>query len=59
MMTDQISINWHVDDVFAVDDSLTRSQAKQVLYLVKHNHDSSIGVNWDVIRENIRVIKGE
>ena len=56
-MNDQITITWHIDDVLTVDDTLTKSQAKQVLYLLKHNHDANIGINWDVILETIEGVK--
>ena len=57
-MENQISINWHVDDVLSVDDTLTEAEARQVLYLLKHNHNAAIGINWDVIEETISELKG-
>lgn len=57
-MENQININWHVDDVLKVDDTLTQSEAKQVLYMLKYNHDASIGINWDVIQDAITELKG-
>ena len=56
-MQDTISITWHIDDIFEVDDTLTESQAKQVLYLLKHNHNANIGINWDVIEQTIEEVK--
>lgn len=56
-MQDTISITWHIDDVLQVDDTLTESQARQVLYLLKHNHDASVGINWDVIEQTIEEVK--
>ena len=56
-MQDTISITWHIDDVLELDDTLTKSQARQVLYLLKHNHDASVGINWDVILETIEEVK--
>lgn len=58
IMENQISINWHVDDVLSVDETLTQSEARQVLYLLKHNHDASIGINWNVIQDVINQLKG-
>jgi len=52
-----ISITWHIDDIFEVDDTLTESQAKQVLYLLKHNHNANVGINWDVIEQTIEEVK--
>lgn len=40
---------WHVDDVLSLDDSLTREEAKEILESADHNHDASIGINWDVL----------
>ncbi|MEK9575725.1 MAG: hypothetical protein VW166_05370 [Gammaproteobacteria bacterium] len=57
-MENQISINWHVDDVLSVDDTLTEKEALQVLHLLKDNHNASIGINWDVIEETISELKG-
>lgn len=56
-MQDTISITWHIDDVLQVDDTLTKSQAKQVLHLLKHNHDGTVGINWDVIEQTIEQVK--
>ena len=56
-MENQISINWHINDVLSVDETLTLSQARQVLYMLKHNHDASIGINWGVIQETIQGVK--
>jgi hypothetical protein len=49
-LSDEISINWHFTDIQEVDDSLTNDEAKQVLQLIKKNHDANIGVNWDTIK---------
>ena len=57
IMKDTISITWHIDDVLQVDDTLTESQARQVLYLLKHNHDGTVGINWDVIEQTIEEVK--
>jgi len=57
-MENQISINWHVDDVLSVDETLTQLEARQVLYLLKHNHDALIGINWNVIQDVINQLKG-
>jgi hypothetical protein len=49
-LPDEISINWHFTDIQEVDDSLTNDEARQVLQLIKKNHDANIGVNWDTIK---------
>jgi len=47
---DEIAIVWSVDDVLQECDWLNRDQALKVLHDLKHNHDATIGINWDVIR---------
>jgi len=49
-LPDEISINWHFTDIQEVDGSLTNDEARQVLQLIKKNHDANIGVNWDTIK---------
>ncbi len=49
-----MSVRWHVDDVHwrvyeLGYDPLTNEEAREVLEDVKHGHDASIGINWDVI----------
>ena len=51
---DKISISWCVDDVMSVDKNISLEQAKEVLSLLKHKHDASIGINWDVIQAAIK-----
>lgn len=50
---DYISIFWHVEDVFeACEDEgieLTNQQAREVLRLLKENHDCNYGFNWETI----------
>ena len=53
----KITITWCIDDVLAVDHSLTPKQAREVLRLMKHRHDASIGINWDVIQCHIDQVK--
>ena len=56
-LSDEISINWHFTDIQEVDDSLTNDEARQVLQLIKKNHDATIGINWDIIRAWIDYFK--
>jgi len=48
-----ITITWHIDDVFCRAKekgiNITEEQAIEILQNIKHNHDATIGVNWDVI----------
>ena len=48
-----IQISWHIDDVKSVDASLSDDQCREVLRLLKKNHDAGIGINWDVIEITI------
>jgi hypothetical protein len=56
-LPDEISITWHIDDVKSLDNKLTDDQAREVLQLVKNNHDATIGVNWDNIQFHIDGLK--
>lgn len=51
-----ISVPWHTDDVIgnAKDRELgdiTEEQAFEILEIIKTNHDSGIGINWEVITQ--------
>ena len=52
-----ITITWHIDDVLSrakeTDMDITEEQAKDILQSIKHNHDASIGINWDVIDSHL------
>jgi len=48
-LPDEINISWHFTDVQERDDSLTNDEARQVLQLIKQNHDATIGISWEVI----------
>ena len=57
----QIAIIWSVKDVMQECDWLTEEQALEVLHNIDHNHDATIGINWDVIYYNAEWLfpKGE
>lgn len=44
-----IQISWHIEDIKSVRHDLDEQQCAEVLGELKHNHDASIGINWDVI----------
>ena len=44
-----LEVPWHIDDVHDIREDLTAEQCAEVLEAVGDNHDSEIGVNWDVI----------
>jgi hypothetical protein len=44
---------WHVDDVLSINSDLSRERARLVLTMAMDNHDASIGINWEVLKEYI------
>jgi len=46
---DEISIVWSTEDVLCVRPDLNKEEARKVLYELDHNHDATIGINWEVI----------
>jgi len=56
-MEESITITWHVDDILMRakenDLDLSKDKALEILHDLKDNHDSTIGINWDVIDEYI------
>lgn len=52
-----IEVSWYVDDVLEVDNTLTLAQAKMVLDYMKRKHDTTVGINWDVISSTIDYLK--
>lgn len=51
--------DWYTDDVLSMDDSLTEDQVRKVMELIARTHDADIGINWEVIKQAIHIIKGE
>ena len=56
----QISVPWTVDDIIFVAElasadsvQLTEDQAIQILRKIEEEHDSEIGLNWDVILDAV------
>ena len=56
-LPDEITISWHFKDIQEIDDSLTNNEARQVLQLIKQNHDATVGVNWETIEAWIDYFK--
>jgi len=48
-LPDEILIDWHFTDVQEIDESLTNDEARQVLQLIKQNHDRTTGIGWETI----------
>lgn len=41
--------DWHIEDVQVGNEWITDEQAIDVLEHVARNHDSEVGINWEVI----------
>lgn len=54
---DQIAIYWCIEDVLAVDNTITKTQARDILQALKDNHDANEGINWDIIGYAIQDFK--
>jgi hypothetical protein len=52
-LPDSISITWHIDDVLLrakeTNVQCTHEKAREILQLMKANHDSAEGVSWGTI----------
>ena len=46
---DEIAIIWSVEDVMQECNWLSKQEALDVLRNLKHNHDATIGINYEVI----------
>ena len=55
----EISISWSTEDVQSVRPDLSDDQAWQVLQAVEHDHDATIGVNWDVLECHAEMLFGD
>lgn len=59
----EINITWTIDDVLmqATKDNvnLNKKEALTVLKKLKQNHDATIGINWEVISETIKIFERE
>jgi len=53
LQDDEIAVIWSVEDVMMECDWLTKDQALEVLHDIDHNHDATIGINWEVIHHNV------
>lgn len=52
-LSESITISWNVKDILyrAKDKGLelSKDKALEILHEIKDNHDSTIGINWEVI----------
>lgn len=61
---DAIASLWWIDDVYSLtedDDGdhhpeITKAEARAVLKAADDNHNAEIGINWDVLRENLDIV---
>ena len=63
---DMIASYWTIDDVkslqddedkFTEEERITDEEARQVLKAADHYHDATIGINWDVLREHLNMVR--
>ena len=63
---DIIASYWTIDDVkslqddedeFTEEERITDEEARQVLKAADVNHDATIGINWDVLREHLDIVR--
>jgi hypothetical protein len=47
---------WHVNDVIAIDSTLSQNHARLVLQMTMDNHDPAIGINTKVLTKYIRKV---
>lgn len=55
-LPDHITIVWSVDDVLNVAPDLSEEQARQVLQVVREEHDADVGITWDVIADAADIV---
>jgi len=49
ILSDEIAIPWHIEDVQDIRPDLNDKQARDVLWHCRDSHDALIGINWDVL----------
>lgn len=54
---DAIAISWHIDDVKAIDDSLTDEQAREVLRRFENHHEGSMESMWWDLEFHVNELK--
>ena len=59
-LPDSIAIVWSTDDVAArclhLDVALTIQEQREVLRRLRHYHDATVGISWEVIDEHIQMV---
>lgn len=61
MLTDPdwVAIWWGIEDVYEMRPDLDSNQAQKVLQVLEHDHDASIGANWETIEDIAQELYGE
>jgi hypothetical protein len=54
----QIAVIWCIEDVQEVRPDLSEEQCWDVLQAARHNHDATIGINWDVLSCHAEILFG-
>jgi hypothetical protein len=55
----QIAAIWSIEDVQEVRPDLTEKQCWEVLLAVRHDHDATIGINWDFLNCHADLLFGD
>lgn len=50
---DAIHIDWHIDDVKGLDESLTDEQAREILANFQNHHEGSMQAAWEDLELHI------
>jgi hypothetical protein len=53
---DSFSKVWHINDVLAIDSTLSQNHARLVLQMAIDNHDFAVGINTKVLTKYIRQV---
>jgi len=55
----QIAVIWDVKDVREVRPDLTDEQAWEVLQQTRHQHDATLGINWETLELTAQMLFGD
>jgi uncharacterized protein (DUF4213/DUF364 family) len=55
----QIAVIWDVEDVQEVRPDLTDEQAWEVLKQTRHQHDATLGINWETLEFTAQMLFGD
>lgn len=49
--SDEINISWSIEDILNVRSDLSIDQCKEILNLIKKQHDATVGITWECISD--------